>query len=529
MTNHRRVERGRTKRAAIYCRVSTSEQGENSSLGTQEDLCRQYVAGHGWIVDRVYQEVHTGAELFERPQLTLLREAMRRQEFDVLVVYALDRLSRKQTHQGLVLSEAEYAGVEWDSVTEDIDNSPQGQILRAVIGGMAEMERLKIAERTVRGRIARVQSGKILPGKAALYGYRWRDAGKAAYDIDPDTGPIVRRMFDAVVGGQTIRSVAKQLTQEGVPTPSGNAIWSPSTIHTLIKNRTYLGEGVGWRYGSEKKRGGGLRVVVRPESEQIRLPEGTVPQLIDPSVFEAVQARLRHNRERAARNNSAPQLTLLRGGIARCAYCGTVLSVTTHQGLRYYRHGTRQLDRTQCPSVKIRAERLDEEVWSRISSLLNQPHMIESELERMRQTDPGQADLELLDRQLELISRKQSNLVKRLALLDDDTSALVASELSELARQKRELLDERESVEQRNQEWITVEANLSDLKAYCSRVSSNLENLTYDERRAILDALDVRVKLYNSAHSPRFEITASLPIDDIASITSRASAAFAST
>ena len=52
----------------------------------------------------VYREVHSGAELFERPQLTRLRESMRRKEFEVLLVYALDRLSRKQTHQGLILS-----------------------------------------------------------------------------------------------------------------------------------------------------------------------------------------------------------------------------------------------------------------------------------------------------------------------------------------------------------------------------------------------------------------------------------------
>src|SRR3954470_1851225 len=129
-----------SKRAAIYCRVSSSAQEDNSSLGTQEAGCRAYAEEQGWTATSVYREVHSGAELFERPQLTQLRDAMKRHEFDVLLVYALDRLSRKQTHQGLILSEAEYAGVAWDSVTEDIDNSPQGQILRAVIGGMAEME-----------------------------------------------------------------------------------------------------------------------------------------------------------------------------------------------------------------------------------------------------------------------------------------------------------------------------------------------------------------------------------------------------
>src|SRR5215216_5691134 len=191
-------------RVAVYCRVSTSMQEDNSSLDTQEEQCRAYATVRGWEIAAVFREVYTGAEVFERPQLTLLREAMRQREFDVLLVHALDRLSRKQTHQGLILSEAEHAGVAWYSVTEDIDNSPQGQILRAVIGGMAEMERLKFAERSVRGRMARIQSGRMIPGGKPPYGYRWRDATKGALDLDPETAPIIRGIFESIAAGGTL-------------------------------------------------------------------------------------------------------------------------------------------------------------------------------------------------------------------------------------------------------------------------------------------------------------------------------------
>src|SRR5215211_2873614 len=97
-------------RCVVYCRISSAGQEDNSSLETQEQDCRAYAAAHGWSVVGVFKDIHTGRELFERPQLTLLRESMRRREFDVLLVWALDRLSRKQTHQGLILTEAEHAG-----------------------------------------------------------------------------------------------------------------------------------------------------------------------------------------------------------------------------------------------------------------------------------------------------------------------------------------------------------------------------------------------------------------------------------
>ncbi len=153
-----------TKRCAIYVRVSSAGQEDNSSLATQEASCRAYAADRGWEVVQIYRDVFTGAAVFERPGLTELRGAMRALEFDVLLVHALDRLSRDQNHLGLVLTEAEHAGVDWDSVTEDMDDSPTGRILRAVISGMAELERLKIGERTQRGKRARVAAGKYNVG-----------------------------------------------------------------------------------------------------------------------------------------------------------------------------------------------------------------------------------------------------------------------------------------------------------------------------------------------------------------------------
>ncbi|MDP9369421.1 MAG: recombinase family protein [Chloroflexota bacterium] len=501
-------------RVAIYCRVSSAGQEDNSSLDTQEAACRACAAERGWVVVDVYREVHTGAELFERPRLTALREAMRRGEFDVLLVHALDRLSRKQTHQGLILSEAEHAGVKWESVTEDIDNSPQGQILRAVIGGMAEMERLKIAERTVRGRRARAHSGRLLPGKAALYGYQWRDATKSAYDIDPATAPIVQRIFRQSIEGTTIRAIAAQLTKDAVPTASGGTIWSASTIHTILKQPAYTGEATAWRYGSEKTKFGGYRIFVRPDAEQAKLPPGTVPQLVEPADFEAVQWRLQRNREQAVRNNPHPEATLLRGGYARCGYCGTALSVMTKQGLTFYRHGTRQRDRHGCPSIRIKADRLDGETWGRIAAILTQPEIIAAQVASLRAADPAAVDLVVIDRQIEGVKRKQSNLVKRLALIDDeDTAAVVAAEVNTLASQRKQLQVEREAVEARSAGWRATQDQLDSLEAWCRRVAVNLDELAYEEKRHLLDALGVQIRLYHTDHAPRFEVVASLPLD----------------
>jgi site-specific DNA recombinase len=414
----------------------------------------------------------------------------------------------------VILSEADYAGVAIDLVTERLEDTPEGRLLQSVRGFVAEVERLKIAERTVRGRRARAEAGKMLPGKAAPYGYRWRGSDKAALEVDPVDGPVVQRIFLEVAQGGTIRGIARRLSIEGIPTPSGLDRWSPSTLYTILTRRTYLGEAVAWRYGSEKLKGGRYRILRRPESEQIALPAGTVPQLIDPSMFDAVQQLLTRNRAQAIRNNRNPEATLLRGGYARCAYCGTTLNVTTSNGLIYYRHSNRARDRYDCPSVKIKADRLDGDVWQRVRAVLTDPNLIADELGRLGENDPTVADIAAIDLRLAEVDRKQANLVRRLAMIDDeDTAALIAVEVKALASQRRELKSERSVLELRSTSRQATQAKLEGLEAWCRRVSTNLDTLSYADRRQVLDALGVQVRLYHSNHDVRYEITASLPLD----------------
>ncbi len=136
-------------RVAIYTRVSTTRQeDEGTSLATQEAQCRAYAGQHGWTVVGVWTDIHTGSDLFERRQLTALREAMRRREIDAVIAYALDRLTRNQAHLGLILSEAEHSGVIVELVTERLEDTPEGRLLQSVRGFVAEMERIKIVELT---------------------------------------------------------------------------------------------------------------------------------------------------------------------------------------------------------------------------------------------------------------------------------------------------------------------------------------------------------------------------------------------
>jgi site-specific DNA recombinase len=498
----------------IYCRVSSSGQEDNYSLETQETSCREFARDHGWSVTRVYREVHSGAELFERPQLGQLREEMRAGSFDVLLVHALDRLSRKQTHLGLILSEAEHAGVVWESATEEIDDSPQGQILREVISGMAEMERLKIAERTQRGKRARVESGKYNVGSHAPFGYQWADpATKERLVENPVTSPIVRRIFRTIANGGSARQMALALTAEGVPTPKGiGDTWYWSTIRTIVRNPLYWGEARAYRTQRSRVKGRGRVTRPRPEHEQVILG-GVAPALVTPEVAHAVLNALSRNRLEATRNNKSPRSSLLRAGFARCGYCGNYLESQHAHGGWAYRCGTSNRDKYGCPSFSIMAPIIDQIAWSKVEEIIRQPEIIAREVERLKTTDPVEKDLASIERRLAEIGRLRGNLARRLAQFDDDEAARpIIAEMEALSRQERQLQSERDELVAQRASWELAQHRLQDLEYWCSVQARNLEELTYEQKRLALHAMNLTVKVWATSHSPRYEIQVELPV-----------------
>jgi predicted site-specific integrase-resolvase len=130
--------------AALYERVSTGgQEAEGTSLDTQEAACRAHAAERGYQVaeEHIYREVHTGAEMWERPKLTALREAVRQGRVGAVICYALDRLSRKQAHVSIIADECERAGVPLLFVTEEFERSPVGEFIRNAKAFAAELER----------------------------------------------------------------------------------------------------------------------------------------------------------------------------------------------------------------------------------------------------------------------------------------------------------------------------------------------------------------------------------------------------
>lgn len=480
------AQASRRLRAAIYLRVSSVGQEDKFSLPTQDAACRKWKDDHDYTLDEahVYRDVHTGIELWERPDLTRLREDMRAHAWDVLIFYALDRLSREDHHIGLLATEAEHVGVRFECVTEVFDETPTGRLIMAARGFAAKVEHEKIRERIMRGRRARVQAGHIPACHQPRYGHQFTP-DKTGYLPDPDTADVVRRIFDLALGGTAIRRIGIILDADGVPTPKGGKFWRPGVIHNILADPIYIG---------------------RPTMMGVALPEGTVPALVDEETFAAVAVQLQRNKVESSRNNQHPELTLLRGGYVRCSGCGCSMFARPKKKIRQYVCPQSMVGCTAPASIK--AETLDAAVWDRLYEIATHPEAIAERIAYLKEHDSTEADLATVDRALTELARRHQRGARALLDVDDDSAAILKAELATIAKRRHALQEERARVLGRHQEWEAAQQQLREIERWCAVAAENMQDAPYERKRQALGVFNVQVTVYRADHSPRYEIVA---------------------
>jgi DNA invertase Pin-like site-specific DNA recombinase len=153
----------REKRAAIYVRVSTTDQ----DTGLQETELRQYVESRGWECV-IYQDKAQSGAKNDRPALNAMLTDMRRRKFSVVVVWKLDRLARSLKQLLTIGEECQSLGVDLVSLRQNIDTTlPAGRLTFQILGAVAEFERELLRERVKAGMAQARRTGKHC-GRPAL-------------------------------------------------------------------------------------------------------------------------------------------------------------------------------------------------------------------------------------------------------------------------------------------------------------------------------------------------------------------------
>ena len=153
-------------RCVFYCRVSTEEQ----DVSRQLDELREFAERMKWELVEEFTDKLSGT-CRSRPGLDAMMAAASRREFDVEVVWALDRFGRSTLHTLELVEQLDALGIKFRSYMQGVldTTSPTGRLVLTVLAAVAEMEREQIRERVRSGLAAAKRRGQKL-GRPALDG-----------------------------------------------------------------------------------------------------------------------------------------------------------------------------------------------------------------------------------------------------------------------------------------------------------------------------------------------------------------------
>ncbi len=219
-----------------YCRVSTEEQArEGVSLAVQRERVTAYAQAKGLeLVEVISDEGLSGKDL-RRPGLRDLLERCDRGEVGHVIVWKLDRLTRRTRHLLSLVEDVFLAKqIELHSVSESLDTStPHGRFVLTLFGGLAQMERELIAERTRSALAFKRQQGQ--PTSHPPLGFRPNGRRERMIPV-PEELEAVREILERWRRGQSYRAIAAQLNAEGARTKRGGR-WYHSTVAKVVQRR----------------------------------------------------------------------------------------------------------------------------------------------------------------------------------------------------------------------------------------------------------------------------------------------------
>jgi site-specific DNA recombinase len=500
--------------AAIYARVSSDQQREAHTIASQTAALIEFAKRNEFEVPKEWvfeDEGHSGATL-ERPALERVRDLAAEGQIKAVLVYAPDRLSRKYAYQVLLIEEFARNGVETRFVRAPQGETPEDQLLLQFQGMIAEYERAQTLERSRRGKRHRAKSGEVSVLSNAPYGYLYvkkTNESPAAYRVIEAEARVVRRVYKMYTSGAlSIGEITRKLNEEGIPTRKRSARWERSVVWGILRNPAYSGmaafgktrvaarERVTRTY---RRRGEIVSSETmghqRPREDWIEIP---VPPLVTEEVFAQAQERLQENKARSKRRTIAPSVVQ---GLVSCQKCGYAFSRTSTQTsarkLHYYKcigsDAWRKLGGQVCDNNRlVRQDLLDEIVWTEVVRLLEDPTLIQQEIDRRleaaRESDPTKKREQTLQRELTQIVNSTDRLLN--AYQEQLLSIEKLRERMPPLRQREQTLrSELQAIADQTRDRATFLRLAETLTSFLAKLRKNANTLDVMERQRIVRLL----------------------------------------
>ena len=345
-------------KCAIYVRVSTDEQAKAGySLAAQVDRIKSFIRSQGWAATEIYSDDGYSAKNRNRPALKRLLDDASEKRFNAVLVYKIDRLSRRLKDLIEIVDELAHYGVGFKSITELIDTTtPEGRLMFHQFGSFAQYERELIAKRTKMGMIKRLKDGKWNGGPAP-YGYYLNSPN---LKVKADEAKIVRFIYElADKKNMGVINIARYLNEKKIKGIRGR--WRQNSVYRILTNPAYIGV-LAW---------GGEKVA------------GTHRPIIKEAQFDKIQKDLKI---RKAKTRGLVSPNLLTGLIfCKCSSAMHVLypGLPPKNKYKYYVCNNRVIHKN-CKTDYIRADILEKNVLDKIRKFYSNEKLLSATLNTLK-------------------------------------------------------------------------------------------------------------------------------------------------
>ncbi len=319
----------RPKRVAAYCRVSTDREEQEHSFETQKAMYTEMIMMKPtWQMAGIYaDEGITGTVAKKRPGFMKMIEDCRKGKIDMIVTKSVSRFSRNNLDCLMYVRELKQLGIPIIFEKEGINTiQVSSELLLTLFGALSQAESESISMNVKLGIRQSLKNGNVRFSYKTFLGYRKGADGQP--EIVPEQADIVRRIYNDFLAGATYLEIAKQLTDENVPTMGGGNRWFSERIKSILKNEKYKGDALLQK-----------TYITDPISKRVKKNNGELPMyyvenshpaIVERRIFDRVQEEIarRAGKKKVKQTGTKTELGRYSGKYALtellyCGECGT--------------------------------------------------------------------------------------------------------------------------------------------------------------------------------------------------------------
>ena len=456
-------------KAVIYARYSSDTQTEQSIEG-QLRVCQQYAKANNILIVGTYiDRAMTGTNDL-RPDFQRMIKDSSKHQWDMVLVYKLDRFSRDKYESTIHKHTLKENGVKLVSAMENIPDRPEGIILESLLEGMNQYFSAELSQKVLRGMRESYLKGNYTGG-ILLYGFNVIDKKVV---IDEQEGPIVKEIFAKFAQGYTVVEIADNLKTRGIRTKKGEYLIDKK-IYRMLGNTKYTGK---VRHGDT-------------------VYSNIYPQLIDERTWQAVQKIRNANKHLPGQKKDIYEFIL--SGKLICGDCKQKMvgiSGTSHTGAKHYYYTclSRPRKRRPCGLHSVGKQYLEDTViqttWRFLSEKNTVKQIAETPYQMHERDCRSNSILKSLENQRSAALKATQNLISAIeqGFLTEQTKM----RLKELETQISQLDFDIEQEKQRSYTYLTPQMIEDFLN---SVIRGDIENM--EIRKAIVKVFIREIILYN--------------------------------